>query len=58
VEDLDRLSLEEEPTYVLGDVSLIDFKKLPIQADVLIGGPPCQDFSIVRGIEEERRGFM
>ncbi len=57
VEDLDRLSLEEEPTYVLGDVSLIDFKKLPIQADVLIGGPPCQDFSIVRGIEEERRGI-
>jgi len=27
-----------------------------IEADVVIGGPPCQDFSIVRGPEWDRRG--
>jgi DNA (cytosine-5)-methyltransferase 1 len=26
------------------------------EADVIIGGPPCQDFSIVRGPEWDRRG--
>lgn len=25
---------------------------------VLVGGPPCQDFSIMRGVEEERRGGL
>lgn len=44
------------PAYVVGDVRLIDFRKLPMQVDVVVGGPPCQDFSIVRGVEEKRQG--
>jgi DNA (cytosine-5)-methyltransferase 1 len=40
------------PCYVVGDVSKIDFRPLK-QIDCVIGGPPCQDFSQVRGSREE-----
>jgi len=36
------------PCYVVGDVSKIDFRPLK-EIDCVIGGPPCQDFSITRG---------
>ena len=29
----------------LGDLSLIDYKKLPTDLDLIVGGTPCQDFS-------------
>jgi DNA (cytosine-5)-methyltransferase 1 len=43
--------------YVLGDISEIDFTRISNQVDVVIGGPPCQDFSVVRGTEKERQGI-
>ncbi|MEM4640463.1 MAG: DNA cytosine methyltransferase [Thermofilum sp.] len=40
------------------DVSLVDFSELrEVHADVVVGGPPCQDFSVVRGPEWDRRGI-
>ena len=46
------------PIYLLGDVSEIDFKKLDeLAVDIVVGGPPCQDFSVVRGGEKERQGI-
>jgi len=38
------------------NVELVDFSPL-VGADVVIGGPPCQDFSIVRGPEWKRKGI-
>mgnify|MGYP000745866866 CR=1 FL=1 len=46
------------PAVVLGDVAELDFSPLEdYEVDVVIGGPPCQDFSIVRGPSTERRGI-
>jgi len=45
------------PVYLLGDVAEVDFSKIDNKIDVVVGGPPCQDFSIVRGTEKERRGI-
>lgn len=36
------------------DVERVDFSPLRGEVDVLVGGPPCQDFSLARG--PERRG--
>ena len=46
-----------------GEVLLCDIEKMDLteikkhDIDVVIGGPPCQDFSIVRGPEAKRRGI-
>lgn len=46
------------PSFILGDVSEIDFDAIPHDdVDVIVGGPPCQDFSIVRGPQKERKGI-
>jgi len=46
------------PVCVLGDVSEIDFSGIRRDdVDIVVGGPPCQDFSIVRGPEKERQGL-
>lgn len=37
---------EENPLVIQGDIQHVDFSKINIEPDVLIGGPPCQDFSI------------
>jgi DNA (cytosine-5)-methyltransferase 1 len=44
-------------TYSVGDIvqSRLGYT-LKNRPAVLLGGPPCQDFSIMRGIEEERAG--
>jgi DNA (cytosine-5)-methyltransferase 1 len=36
------------PAYVVGDVTNINFEPIG-KVDCMIGGPPCQDFSIARG---------
>ena len=39
-------------------VERVDFTPLrDIEVDVVVGGPPCQDFSIVRGPENKRKGI-
>ena len=40
------------PCYIVGDVSKVDFRPLK-EIDCIIGGPPCQDFSITRGSRTE-----
>jgi len=46
------------PAVVCKDVSQINFENLEdANPDVLVGGPPCQDFSITRGPKEERQGI-
>lgn len=46
------------PIYVLGDIAEVDFEFFKSEnPDVVIGGPPCQDFSIVRAYGREKRGI-
>ena len=40
------------PCYIVGDVTDINFEPLK-NIDCVIGGPPCQDFSQVRGSRDE-----
>ena len=60
--DLDKLPRRSalsasSPTYFEGDVDKIDFNSLDVdEVDVIVGGPPCQDFSLVRGPTSERQG--
>jgi len=44
------------PVYLVGDVSTVDFKPLG-NLDCMVGGPPCQDFSITRGGPDKRKGI-
>jgi len=43
------------PIVVQGDVRDIDFSRFSFHCDVIIGGPPCQDFSVLKG--STRRGI-
>jgi len=46
------------PCIVEGDIDRVDLRGLaPTEPDVVVGGPPCQDFSVVRGTSRERRGI-
>lgn len=48
------LTLDELPAVIQGDVREVDFSPLvSMQPDVLIGGPPCQDFSVSKGSKRE-----
>jgi len=45
-------------TMLVCDVAYADFSSLASTGiDLVIGGPPCQDFSIVRGPEWDRKGI-
>lgn len=49
----------EFPQIVLGDVERLDFSALKGEdVDVIIGGPPCQDFSVLRASTAERGGIL
>lgn len=46
------------PQVVLSDVSNLDFHSLKdTGVDVIVGGPPCQDFSVLRASTTERSGI-
>ncbi len=48
---------DEDKNIFLGDVRDIDFKnKLEFETDFILGGFPCQDFSILRG-KDKRKGI-
>lgn len=48
------LEFSDLPAVVQGDVRDVDFSCLPpLNPDVLIGGPPCQDFSLSKGSKRE-----
>lgn len=50
--------ISDLPAIFLGSVAGLRFDKFDsFQPDVIIGGPPCQDFSIVRGPQSERGGI-
>jgi DNA (cytosine-5)-methyltransferase 1 len=53
-----RILPNSYPQVVLGDVSQLDFNLLSEDVDVVIGGPPCQDFSILRSSTAERGGIL
>jgi DNA (cytosine-5)-methyltransferase 1 len=53
-----RILPNSYPQVVLGDVSQLDFNLLSEDVDVVIGGPPCQDFSILRSSTAERGGIF
>lgn len=57
VSEFNHIAGSNSPVYLLGDVAEIDFSKINDEIDVIVGGPPCQDFSIVRGTEKERQGI-
>lgn len=45
--------------FTVGDISAISFcgRRIP-SVQILTGGPPCQDFSIMRGKSNERQGAL
>ena len=53
-------SLKKRPLFFIGDIRHMDFKTLSSMyqnPDVVIGGPPCQDFSIARGTDLANAGI-
>ena len=57
LEEFNDCSQPVEHVYVVGDVREVDFSKLS-NVQVVIGGPPCQDFSIIRSIQGKRHGIQ
>lgn len=48
-------SVNHTPSVVQGNIKEIDFSIVDLHPDVLIGGPPCQDFSMAQG--QQRQGL-
>lgn len=57
IKDFEQNKNCNTPVYLLGDISEMDFSRVGVDADIVVGGPPCQDFSVIRGIERERQGI-
>jgi DNA (cytosine-5)-methyltransferase 1 len=48
----------KKPAVYLGSIERLDFSAVVGgDTDIVVGGPPCQDFSIVRGPSWDRRGI-
>ncbi len=50
----------KKPLFMSGDIQNLDFRQLQSlfpSIDVVIGGPPCQDFSMARGNERANAGI-
>ena len=51
-------TVQDPPSIYLGDVADLQTDSFEgLQPDVVTGGPPCQDFSIIRGPQAERVGI-
>jgi len=55
VEDVNNLQFSSRPSVLVSEIEKVDFSRINIKPDVLIGGPPCQDFSMAKG--QERQGL-
>jgi len=54
-----NIEVDAYPQVVWNDVAQLDFSQLKGERiDVVIGGPPCQDFSILRASTAERGGIL
>lgn len=49
------VSINHTPSVVQGNIENVDFSNVSLHPDVLIGGPPCQDFSMAQG--QQRQGL-
>jgi len=50
--DFDKEIIPEDhfkPSVLVRDIKSVDFSQFNLSPDVLIGGPPCQDFSMAQG---------
>lgn len=56
VQSAESQDLHQEHSLLQGDISDVSFAKLDgFEPDVMIGGPPCQDFSLVKA--NQRKGI-
>jgi DNA (cytosine-5)-methyltransferase 1 len=49
IEDIDHFRFTGIPSVLISDIKAVDFSQINVKPDVLIGGPPCQDFSMAKG---------
>ncbi len=51
---ISNIAKESEGTIFLGDIDRVKFTDFNMKADVVTGGPPCQDFSLLRGTNDRK----
>ena len=54
----DQPTIDALPAVYTGDIAGLEFNNLEeLDVDLVAGGPPCQDFSVIRGPKDERKGI-